>query len=179
MPSLNKLRWLQRSLMKMRLVYCNKFWGMSLHPTTLMSMSAKLDRTYPKGMHIDAHSYIAFGASILSHDMTRGLYLNTFIGKRCFIGARSIIMPGVRVGDECIVAAGAVVTKDVPSRSIVAGNPAKVIRSDIEVGNYGRFLTVDQPSGYQRGETPSNAAAGGEATVTTIKASSFLASKKR
>lgn len=163
MPSLNKLRWLQRSLMKLRLVYCNKFWGMSLHPTTLMSMSAKLDRTYPKGMHVDSHSYIAFGASILSHDMTRGLYLDTFIGKRCFIGARSLIMPGVRIGDECIVAAGAVVTRDVPPRSIVAGNPAKVIRSDIEVGNYGRFLTVDRPSGYQRTGNSTNDSAGSAA----------------
>jgi acetyltransferase-like isoleucine patch superfamily enzyme len=54
-------------------------------------------------------------------------------------------MPGVRIGHSSIVAAGAVVTKDVPPRSIVAGNPAKIIRSDIEVGRYGRFLSADRP----------------------------------
>ena len=46
-------------------------------------------------------------------------------------------MPGVRVGDECIVGSGAVVTKDVPSGSIVAGNPAKIIRSGIRTVKWG------------------------------------------
>ena len=55
----------------------------------------------------------------------------------CFIGAQAIIMPGVRVGDECIVGSGAVVTKDVPPGSIVAGNPAKIIRSAYEPSNGG------------------------------------------
>lgn len=48
-------------------------------------------------------------------------------------------MPGVVIGDGSIVAAGSVVTKDVPARSIVAGNPARVIRSDIDTGPYGRL----------------------------------------
>ena len=51
-------------------------------------------------------------------------------------------MPGVTIGDESIIAAGAVVTRDVPSRSIVAGNPATIIRENIEVGPYGRFLSA-------------------------------------
>ena len=54
-------------------------------------------------------------------------------------------MPGVRIGNNCIVGAGAVVTKDVPDFSIVAGNPATIIRSGIEVGRYGRFLAADAP----------------------------------
>jgi acetyltransferase-like isoleucine patch superfamily enzyme len=51
------------------------------------------------------------------------------IGNDVFIGARSTIMPGVRVGDRSIVAAGSVVTKSVPSGSIVGGNPARIIGS--------------------------------------------------
>ena len=45
-------------------------------------------------------------------------------------------MPGVNVGDEVIVAAGAIVTKDVPSNCIVAGNPAKIIRTNIKMNNF-------------------------------------------
>jgi serine acetyltransferase len=49
------------------------------------------------------------------------------------------------------------VTKDVPSRSIVAGNPAKVIRSDIEVGRYGRFRDADETEKRIRETDPSAA----------------------
>lgn len=49
------------------------------------------------------------------------------IGEGCFIGARSMVLKGVCLGDYCVVGAGAVVTKSFPSHSIVAGNPAKVI----------------------------------------------------
>lgn len=145
MASLNKFLWLQRALIRARINYYNRVWGMSLHPTVRMSMTAKFDRTYPRGMHIGERTYVAFGAAILTHDMTRGMYVDTVIGRHCFIGARSIIMPGIRIGDESIVAAGAVVTKDVPPRCIVAGNPAQIVRRDIEVGHYGRFRSVDAP----------------------------------
>lgn len=50
------------------------------------------------------------------------------IGNDVWIGTRAIILPGVRIGDHSIVAAGSVVTKDVPEWAIVGGNPAKVIR---------------------------------------------------
>jgi maltose O-acetyltransferase len=45
-----------------------------------------------------------------------------------WIGYGAIILPGVRIGKKAIIAAGAVVTKDVPSRTIVGGNPAREIR---------------------------------------------------
>lgn len=50
------------------------------------------------------------------------------IGKNCWIGGSSVICPGVNIGDNSVVAAGAVVTKDVPPNSLVAGVPAKVIK---------------------------------------------------
>lgn len=50
------------------------------------------------------------------------------IGNDVWIGGSSVILPGVSIGDNSIVAAGSVVTKDVPSNVIVAGNPAKVLR---------------------------------------------------
>ena len=49
------------------------------------------------------------------------------IGRGCFIGARSIILKGVTLGDRVIIGAGSVVTKDVPAYSIAAGNPARIV----------------------------------------------------
>ena len=49
------------------------------------------------------------------------------IGRGCFIGARSIILKGVTLGDRVIIGAGSVVTKDVPAFSIAAGNPARIV----------------------------------------------------
>lgn len=50
------------------------------------------------------------------------------IGNDVWIGARVMIMPGVRIGDHAILAAGAIITRDVPEWAIMGGNPAKVIR---------------------------------------------------
>lgn len=51
------------------------------------------------------------------------------IGKNVFLGARSIVLKGVTIGDGAVVGAGSVVTKDVPANTIVAGNPARVIKT--------------------------------------------------
>ena len=50
------------------------------------------------------------------------------IGDDVWIGANAVILPGVTIGRHCVVAAGAVVTKDVPDHTVVGGVPAKVIR---------------------------------------------------
>lgn len=50
------------------------------------------------------------------------------IGNDVWIGTRVIILPGVTIGDQAVIAAGAIVTKNVPKGAIVGGNPAKVIR---------------------------------------------------
>lgn len=65
-------------------------------------------------------------AVVLTHDMTRGLYLDTVIGNGTVIGARAIVLPGVTVGLNCRIEAGAVVIRDVPDGACVAGNPAQV-----------------------------------------------------
>ena len=55
-------------------------------------------------------------------------YREIIIGNNVWIGARTVILPGVKIGDNSIIAAGAVVTKDVPSNVIVGGVPAKIIK---------------------------------------------------
>ncbi len=140
---LHKLDGLRIALVAFWRLYYTKVWGMDIHPTAVFSLSAKFDRTFPIGVHVGKNSWIAFESRILTHDRTRGLYLHTRIGENCFIGGRSLILPGVEIGDNCVIGAGSVVTKSVPPRSLVAGNPARIIRSDIDVVEYGRFRTAD------------------------------------
>lgn len=52
------------------------------------------------------------------------------IGKRCWIGANAVILPGVELGDDVIVGAGAVVTKSFPSRTVLVGVPARPLTRD-------------------------------------------------
>ena len=51
-------------------------------------------------------------------------------------------MPGVTIGDQCIVGAGSVVVHDVPSHSVCAGNPAKVVKNGIVLREYGILKDV-------------------------------------
>ncbi|WP_424973104.1 acyltransferase [Dinoroseobacter sp. S76] len=133
-----------------RRLYLVKVWKMDIHPFTLISLQAILDRTYPRGIHVAEGTAISFDAVVLSHDHIAGKHTDTRIGKYCQVGARSMIMPGVTIGDHSVVAAAAIVTKDVPPRSIVAGNPARVIRSNIMTTNWGKITET----GHKPGETP-------------------------
>ena len=66
-----------------------------------------------------------------NHDFTRRevvLHAPVTIKKGAWIGGRSLILPGVTIGENAVVAGGAVVTKDVEPNTIVGGNPAKVIK---------------------------------------------------
>ena len=66
-----------------------------------------------------------------NHDLTDRYVLrcrSVVIGNNVWIGAGASIMPGVHVGDNAVIGGGAVVTKDVPANTVVAGNPAKIIR---------------------------------------------------
>ena len=51
------------------------------------------------------------------------------IGENCWIGAGSIILPGVTIGDHTVIGAGSVVTKDIPDHVVAVGTPCRVIRS--------------------------------------------------
>ncbi|WP_375291704.1 acyltransferase [Qipengyuania sp.] len=128
---------LRNAVVRARIAWWNRFWGMDIHPTARISLKAHLDKTHPKGIHIGSCTTVTFGVAILAHDMARRMRRDTVIGKDCFIGAHSIILPGVTVGDGSIVAAGSVVNRDVPPGCIVAGNPAKVIREGIRTVPYG------------------------------------------
>lgn len=113
--------------------YLCLIYGMNIHPTARISFGARLDKTNPRGVHIGARTAVTNGAVVLSHDGVRKMHRRTVIGDDCFIGINSVILPGVVIGDQVIVAAGAVVSENVPSNCAVAGNPAKVIKRGIEL----------------------------------------------
>ncbi|WP_245904826.1 acyltransferase [Pseudoroseicyclus aestuarii] len=136
---MNKLRKLRLVLVGIKRSYLRRVWKMDIDPTVEMSLSAHFDKTHPQGIHVGRYSYVAFDARILAHDMTRNVKPHTHIGENCFIGGRSLVLPGIRIGNQCIVGAGSVVTKSVPDNSIVAGNPARVIRSNVRLLTYGRI----------------------------------------
>jgi len=112
---------------------------MDIAKSALVSFGARLDRVNPRGVHIGEETYITSGTRILTYDYCMKRHADVYIGKRCFIGADAIVLGGVRIGDEVIVGAGSVVTKDVPSNSIVAGNPARIIRQGITTRKYGQL----------------------------------------
>ena len=136
---------LRKVVSGVRLAVYRRFWGMTIADTAQISLKANLDHTYPRGVHVGEWSWVAFGAVILTHDRTRGVFTNTVVGRNCFIGAHAIIMPGVTIGDNCVVAAASVVMKDVPPNSLVAGNPARVIEKGIRTGRWGIILRDPPP----------------------------------
>ena len=87
------------------------------------------------GIYIGDDTIFAPGVKIISanHDQSNfDVWLEAppiRIGNRCWIGANAVILPGVELGDGCIVGAGSVVSKAMPSDSLVCGNPAEVIRT--------------------------------------------------
>lgn len=65
------------------------------------------------------------------------------IGRNCWIGENARICKGVTIGDGSIVAANTVVTKSVPANCIVAGNPGRIVKTDIDTGTEQKFRTDD------------------------------------
>lgn len=95
---------------------------------------------------IGEESLLSFNTLLCSYDPITGQTRKITIGKRCFIGGRSMVLAGVTIGDCVIVGAGSVVASDIPEGSLAVGNPAKVIRSGIEVGPFGRQSFADENS---------------------------------
>jgi acetyltransferase-like isoleucine patch superfamily enzyme len=87
-------------------------------------------------IQIGARCAISWGVEILDFDGHRISGSNgetgpIWIGDDVWIGARAIVLKGVEIGEGAVVAAGSVVTRSIPPRSLAAGNPARVIRENV------------------------------------------------
>jgi len=90
--------------------------GLGVHPTNYLTCHSIFYKNSPWGFHPEWVKPI------------EGIVRISYIGNDVWIGAKSIIMDGVTIGDGAIVAAGSVVTKDVPQFAVAGGAPAKVIK---------------------------------------------------
>lgn len=102
---------------------------------------------------------IAPNVTLLTHDGSTWLFRDEKgrrfqiarieIGNDVFIGAGSIILPGVRIGDRVVVGTGSVVTRSIPSGSVVAGNPARFLGTydALEARALKSFATLEDMGG--------------------------------
>lgn len=121
----------------------------------------RFDVTTPGLIQIGDNVVIAANVTILSHDYCTSVFMNKYfdfvssrsaikIGSNVHIGQKAMILRGVTIGDNVIVGAGAIVTKDVPSDSVVAGIPARVVCTLDEYYQKRKAKAVGEAKQYAR-----------------------------
>ncbi|NTW04636.1 MAG: acyltransferase [Peptococcaceae bacterium] len=119
LPFLSVKNWLYRRL------------GARIGPGVSFALAAVIDVFYPQLITVGDDSIIGYNCTILCHEFLIGEYRTgeVVIGKEVMIGANSTILPGIIIGDRAVIAAGALVSRDVPSDVMVAGVPAGIIKA--------------------------------------------------
>jgi maltose O-acetyltransferase len=107
--------------------------GLELGRGVYIGQRVHLDAGHPWLISIGDHSVITSGSVVLTHDgatqLPTGLtrIAPVVIGKRVFVGAGAVILPGARIGDDSIIGALTVVRGEIPPGSIVIGNPGQIV----------------------------------------------------
>lgn len=138
-----------RSLTMFLLMQAHKSQGVVFHGIPrYIHTNAYLDGL--GGLHISSDVVISTNVIILTHDYSynvglkacnkaqngdTALFDSVFIGNNTFIGAGSIILPGTKIGDYCVIGAGCVVKGNIEDYSVVIGNPCKIIKNTKEWTN--------------------------------------------
>jgi maltose O-acetyltransferase len=107
--------------------------GLTVGEGVFIGLGAFIDPDFCFLISIGDHSTLSINVTILAHDASTRHLLGwsrlapVRIGSQAFLGAGSLVLPGVTIGDRSLVAAGSIVRHDVPPGTIVGGNPARVI----------------------------------------------------
>lgn len=124
-----------RILVKKALTFVRRGGRTRVSNTNMIFSNSLVDTLVPDHVEIGQNFVSAPGSVILGHDASLILFYEkyriekTIIGNNVFLGANSVVLPGVIIEDNVIVGAGAVVTKKLESNGVYAGNPAKYICS--------------------------------------------------
>lgn len=113
--------------------------GIAIGRHAYVGMDTWLDDQFPELIVIEDDVVISFRVTVVVHDDARrmdrvepgqleGTVAPVVLKRGCYLGAGALLLPGVTVGERAVVAAGAVVTRDVPPGTVVAGVPARVIK---------------------------------------------------
>lgn len=82
-------------------------YGMNIGKNCRISWKARFDKNInPQGIHIGNNTWILTGAVVFAHDHCRNMKADVIIGEDCVIGINSIIMPGVKIGNQCVIGGG-------------------------------------------------------------------------
>ena len=114
--------------------------GIGIGRHVFIGLDTYLDCQFPELIEIEDDVTISFRVTVIVHDDARrlthveagagnGTVAPVRLRRGCYLGAGCMLLPGVTVGERAVVAAGAVVTRDVPADTIVAGVPARVLRA--------------------------------------------------
>jgi acetyltransferase-like isoleucine patch superfamily enzyme len=120
-------------------IWLYRLMGISIARNVFIGLDCMLDSSYPELIRIEDDVVLSFRVMAIAHDDAKGLdqtssrrddmtVAEVVFARGCYVGAGAILLPGVTVGEEAVVAAGAVVTRDVPPRSVVGGVPARVLK---------------------------------------------------
>ena len=118
-------------------VKCHRLRGVTIGKGVMLGMGCTLDHAFPEYITLEDNTALAGNVYIICHSNPykhfEGRLLSyvapVIIKKGAWIGVNATILPGVTVGENSVVSAGAVVSQNVPDNCIVAGNPAKVIKT--------------------------------------------------
>ncbi len=113
--------------------------GLRAEPPIRVGLRTFIDAEYAWAIEIGSHTIIANDVRIIAHDaaIKRSTGFTevrpVFIGRRCYIGAGTLVLPGAVIGDDAIIGAGAVVRGEIPAGSVAVGAPARVIATTEEL----------------------------------------------
>lgn len=112
---------------------CLRQRGLTVGNNFVMQEEVVIDTSHCWHITIGHHVTLAPRVHILAHDASTKRFLGytrigkVSIGNQVFIGASTLVLPGVSIGSNVIIGAGSVVTRDIPDDVVAAGNPARVI----------------------------------------------------